>query len=130
MNKNINKYYLTSAALSAFILLVHFFAGGDSIAKPFLENVNITDEVKFVQYFCWHIATLSILFLAVSFAYCAWNSRNVAMAVSTTAFTGSISILGIVMAPLVGISYELMPQGFLFVPMTILGFMGIRKAKK
>lgn len=120
-----NIYFFVAALLSIINLLLHFFAGGKDIARPLLEANCIPDEVKYVQYFCWHITTLSLLFLAASFGYSALYPDSLAIVIATTALSGGIAILGISMPLRVGLSYKQMPQGWLFLPVTIVPIFGI-----
>jgi len=120
-----NTYFAIAAVLSVFNSGLHFFLGGRQIATPLLDAKTLPDEVRCVQYFCWHIATLSLVLQAVVFGVAAFVPSETNLAVVGTAFAAAIGVLGILMPPVLKISYKTMPQGWLFVPVTAFGLAGL-----
>ncbi|MEP0069821.1 hypothetical protein [Pyruvatibacter sp.] len=123
-----NTFLAIAAGLSLFNLALHFFMGGRSIARPLLNDQNLTTEVKYVLYYCWHLVTLAIALQAGLFAvavlYPAMPEVN-ALVVTGTLFAASFAALGIFMAPALKISYSVLPQGWLFVPVAVCGVVGL-----
>jgi hypothetical protein len=120
-----NTYFAIAAVFSLFVSGLHFFLGGKRIARPLLDAKMVPDNVRCVQYFCWHITTLSLLLQAILFGIAAAYPAEVSLAIVATAFAGGIAVLGILMPPALKIGYKTMPQGLLFVPITALGLAGI-----
>ena len=120
-----NTLLVIAAGLSLFNLALHFFIGGRSIARPLLETAGLTDEVKYVQYYCWHLATLSIALQLGLFVIAAFMPTMGVLAIIGTVFAASFALLGIAMAPALKVSYGVLPQGWLFVPVTVCGLLGI-----
>jgi len=120
-----NTFLVIAAGLSLFNLALHVFMGGRSIARPLLEAPGLTDEVRFVQYYCWHLATLGIAFQVGLFAVPSLMPSMEVLAVAGTLFAASFALLGIAMAPALKISYGVLPQGWLFVPVAVCGVLGL-----
>ena len=123
-----NTYFAIAAVFSLFVTGVHFFLGGKQIARPLLEAKTLPNDVRCVQYFCWHITTLSLLLQAILFGIAAAYPAQLNLAIVAAAFAGSIAALGILMPPALKTGYGTMPQGLLFVPITALGLAGILAA--
>lgn len=120
-----NIYFAIAGFLSVFNAGLHFFAGGKSIARPLLDATSLTEEVRYVLYFCWHIATLALLAQAILFGVAAIMPDQASLAVTGTALAGAIALLGISIPLFVKTSYKTVPQGWLFVPVTLLGLAGL-----
>jgi hypothetical protein len=120
-----NTYFAIAAVLSLFVTGLHFFLGGKRIARPLLDAKMLPDNVRCVQYFCWHITTLSLLLQAILFGIAASYPAEISLAIVATALAGSISVLGILIPSTLKIGYKTKPQGLLFVPVTALGWAGI-----
>ncbi|MEM8572134.1 MAG: hypothetical protein AAGG56_14685 [Pseudomonadota bacterium] len=120
-----NFYFALAAALSVFNSALHLFLGGRTIAVPLLTAPGLNDRVRNVQYFCWHIATIALALQAIVFAVAALQPGETSLAIVGTALAGAIGLLGLAIPPLRGISYRTMPQGWLFVPVTVLGLAGL-----
>ncbi len=120
-----NTYLAIAAVCSLFVTGLHFFLGGKEIARPLLEAKTLPNNVRCVQYFCWHITTLSLLLQAILFGIAAAYPTELSLAIVASALAGSIAVLGILMPLALKISYKTMPQGWLFVPIAVLGLAGI-----
>ena len=120
-----NTYLAIAAALAVFNTGLHIFAGGKTIAKPLLAAKTLTDQVRCVLYFCWHIATLALLLQAILFTIAAIVPTENRIALVGTTLAAAIGLLGIAMPPFLGVSYKTMPQGWLFVPVAALGIVGL-----
>lgn len=117
-----------AAGLSLFNLALHFFIGGRSIARPLLDTPDLTTEVKYVLYYCWHLVTLAIALQAGLFIAAVLNPAMPglnALIMTGTLFAAAFAVLGIVMAPALKISYGVLPQGWLFVPVAACGVIAL-----
>lgn len=121
-----NIYFAIAAGLSVFNCLLHTFVGGKQIARPLLEYQGLPKSQKYVLYFCWHISTLALAALVAGFTYAALAPDNPVLALAATVFAGSIALLGVGI-PLVfsDVTFKDVPQGWLFVPVTLLGMAGL-----
>lgn len=61
--------FLAAASAAALAtLFVHLFIGGRRVARPLLADRALPRAAKWLSYYCWHIATLAIAFMAIMFA--------------------------------------------------------------
>ena len=119
-----NFFFVTAAAIAAFNTALHFYLGGQQIARPLLDAPSLSDNVKYVQYFCWHIATLTLAFQAVLFVS-ATIVPEPSYAIIGTALAASVGLLGLALPVGLRIGYRILPQGWLFVPVAAFGVAGL-----
>ncbi|MHA7858757.1 MAG: hypothetical protein ACX94D_11785 [Henriciella sp.] len=120
-----NVFFACAAGLAAFNTSLHFFAGGKTIARPLLNATELAEDVRYIQYFCWHIASLTLAFQALLFAVAAVLPGQANLAIVGTAMATSVGLLGLAIPIACKLSYREVPQGWLFVPVTILGVIGL-----
>ena len=120
-----NFFFVTAAAIAAFNTALHFYLGGQQIARPLLDAQSFSDKVKYVQYFCWHIATLTLAFQAVLFVVAAIVPGQPSYAIIGTALAASVGLLGLTLPIGLRVGYRIVPQGWLFVPVAALGIAGL-----
>lgn len=120
-----NSLFLAAAAFSVSTTSLHFFLGGKQIARPLLDAASLSDEVRYVQYFCWHIATIALGVQAVLFGVAALIDGQEALAIVATGLAIGIGALGIAIPLFARVGYRTMPQGWLFVPVAGLGLTGL-----
>ena len=121
-------YCLLAAAVLSFLCDgVHFFTGGKYIARPLLSTKELHRVVIYTQYYCWHLVTLKIFAMGAAFLYSAvyYTSDTRALSLFAVGLALGFAVLGIVMVPMVQQSYKDMPQGWMFVPVVILGILGV-----
>lgn len=58
-------FFAAAALLALATLFVHVFAGGREVARPLLADSTLPHAAKWLCYYCWHIATLAIAFMAI-----------------------------------------------------------------
>lgn len=119
-----NGYLLAAAGLSVFVFLLHTFLGGRSIAVPLLKASDLHPVPRYVTYYCWHMVTIVLAAIAVMFAVAALRSESVDLGWAATALTAAFCALGLAVPPMNGQKYKHMPQGWLFLPIFLLGVLG------
>ena len=62
-----------AAALSLFTAALHTFAGGAAVARPLLNDTTLPPASKWLNYYCWHITTVLLVFLAGGLALAAYD---------------------------------------------------------
>lgn len=122
-----NYYFLGAAVLSFTWTAVHIILGGKQIARPLLDSKELHPTAKYVQYYCWHLVSLKIFALGAAFLYSALypTEHTQALSVFAIALATGFAVLGIALVPLVRQTYKDMPQGWLFVPVAVLGILGV-----
>jgi len=114
---------LWSASVSALATFaVHTFVGGVFVARPLLADRGLPKAAKWLAYYCWHIVTMLLLALAMTFAAVAlgWLAPNVTLALS--AFSAACSLLSIAVALKGRIAPWRFPSTTLFAVTAVLGF--------
>jgi len=118
-----NIYLLVAAGLSAAVCLIHTFAGGRTIARPLLK-ADLHPVPKYVTYYCWHIVTIVLAVIAVMFALAGVSEDSLDLGWVATVLVAAFCLLGLAVPPIKKQKYSQMPQGWLFLPITILGITG------
>lgn len=118
-----NAFLLTAAVLSAIVCAIHTFAGGRTIAAPLLK-AELHPVPKYVTYYCWHIVTIVLAAIAVMFALAGLREDSLDLGWVATALVAAFCVLGLAVPPLKKQKYSQMPQGWLFLPITVLGITG------
>ena len=63
--------------------------------------------------------------IAIAYGYAALTPGNTALAAAATLLCGAIAVLGVVMAKAMRLGYAAMPQGWLFLPIALIGGYGL-----
>ena len=119
-----NWYLFAAAVFSFLIFLIHTVLGGREIARPLLQTSGLDPATKYVSYYCWHIVSIVLLANAMMFAAGSWRPDSLDVAWTATFLAAGFCILGLIVPPAMGQSYKLMPQGWLFLPVSLLGILG------
>lgn len=88
-------FILAAAIVSVITFYVHTFIGGKYVARPLLADKQLPIASKWLNYYCWHVTTIAIVFLAIAFAglYMASLTDEGVILIFLAAFTTSLSIL-------------------------------------
>jgi len=113
---------MSSAAVVSFItFLVHTFIGGPRVAGPLLASSHLPIASKWLNYFCWHIATLFLLAMSFGFAYVAMHPDRPELAVFLSALSAALAVLSAAVAIKGGIHPLRFPSTSLLAAVAILG---------
>lgn len=119
-----NVVFLSAAVLSLAVCLIHTFAGGRAIAVPLLRASDLKPVPKYVAYYCWHIVTIVLAMVSVMFLLAGLRAGSLDLGWMATAFVAAFCLLGLAVPPLKKQKYSQMPQGWLFLPIVLLGIIG------
>ena len=122
--ESLNIPFLAAGILSFAIWGIHTFAGGAAIARPLLA-VELDSVVKYTQYYCWHIVTIVLLAVALAFTYSAFRTDANDLGWVMTVLAAAFALWGLLLPPFVRQAYSQLPQGWLFVPVALLGLWGL-----
>ncbi len=125
-----NKWHLTSGVWLAVIFLAHFFGGTAEVAVPLLAANDIGETVKYLNYYCWHLVSITLLLMSVGMIRAAFSAFGRDVAILITALAAAFGLWGIALPIMVEQPYIEMPQGWLFVPVALLGWVGILRQLK
>ncbi len=117
-------FWLAAAtALAAFA--VHTFVGGARVARPLLADRTLPPASKWLNYYCWHMATITLVIVAAAFAYAAPRPGELALASFATVFAGSAAVLSAAVALKARIHPLRFPSTSLLALVAALGAAGI-----
>lgn len=119
-----NSMFAIASILATAVFLLHTFLGGRTIAKPLLETPGLHPVPKLTSYYCWHIVTITLAVLSGMFAYAAVFEGGKDIGWTATLLTIGYCGLGLAVPVLNKQKFSHMPQGWLFLPIAILGLAG------
>lgn len=113
-----------AALLSLAWFAVHTFVGGPEVATP-LAASDLPLAVRAPAWMVWNMVTGLLLLMALLLA---WGTlkRKPDMLIAGSLMACVFAVAGIGSAPLIGAGFALLPQGFLFIPVAIAGFLAAR----
>jgi len=119
-----NIWFVAAGALSFGITLLHLFGGGPTVAAPLLAAKGLNDVVRYLNYYCWHLVSISLALMALAFGWSGFVGSAWELAVLGTIMAAGFCIWGVALVILKRQQFREMPQGWLFLPVALLGFCG------
>jgi hypothetical protein len=123
-----NKPLLIAALLTAFIAVIHLYAGGADVASPLLAS-SMEAEPRLTLYAVWHLVSVTLVLSAIAL-YVSAQPRHAGAARYLALFISVLWIcFGLVFLvvaftqPGQGLLFK-MPQWILFLPVGLLGLWG------
>jgi hypothetical protein len=113
--------FWSAAALTLVTFAVHTFVGGVFVARPLLADTSLPKASKWLNYYCWHIATVTILAMAAAFVYSAARPDRLELAISATLLAAIFAPLSVAVARKGGIHPLRFPSTSLFTGIALLG---------
>jgi surface polysaccharide O-acyltransferase-like enzyme len=117
-------WFLAAGGLSFAITLLHLFAGGPAIAAPLLAAKELDATAKYVNYYCWHLVSISLALMAATFLWSGLNADAWEAAVLGTVMAGAFCIWGIALVIIKQLRFRDVPQGWFFLPIAAMGVYG------
>ena len=111
----------TAAGIALLTFGVHTFIGGPRVAGPLLADRQLPIASKWLNYYCWHIATVLILFMAAGYGLAATDPAMRPLAGFCTALAAALGILSAAVAVKGRIHPFRLPSTSLFLAMTLAG---------
>ncbi|WP_373489046.1 hypothetical protein [Blastomonas sp.] len=104
-------------------LLVHTLVGGPRVAAPLLADTGLPRASKWLNYFCWHIATVLLAFMAGAYGWLALGQQP-EITRSALVFFGALSLALSILSTAVALKGDIHPLRFpstsLFAVMAVL----------
>lgn len=114
-----------AAALSVITFAVHTFVGGRFAARPLLDAPAVPKAARWLNYFTWHMATATLLIMAVGFGWAAVSPDAWAAAVILTVMAATFSPLCVWVALKGRIAPWRFPASWLFLLIVAAGLWGL-----
>lgn len=119
-----NAWILAAAAAAFATFLIHTFLGGREIATPLLAARDLRRIPKYTSYYCWHLVTIVLLFMALALAWGAWSGER-ALVLAVLLLSVSFCLLSLGMVAAFRVSPWQMPQWTLFLVISVLAGVGL-----
>ncbi|WP_417481598.1 hypothetical protein [Maricaulis sp.] len=110
----------TAAAMVTFA--VHTFAGGVFVARPLLADTSLPPLSKWLNYYCWHITSVLIVFIAAGFLWLALHPGESALLFGLSALSAALCGLSIAVGLKAAINPLRFPSTSLFALIAALGW--------
>lgn len=117
-------FFFAAGGLAALWGAVHVVAGGRDILVPALGPSGLPPVVRDTLYVCWHFTTAAIALMALLFVWSGLSS-DLTGAWFGTALALAFAAIGIGLVRRQRGRYRDLPQGWLFVPVALLGGLGL-----
>ncbi|MGB0439338.1 MAG: hypothetical protein ACPGFC_04440 [Paracoccaceae bacterium] len=101
---------------------VHIVIGGREVARP-LRDSDLPALIKGTTLVVWHMVSAMLIAMALIFASAA-VSGSADLAWTGTVLAGMLTVVGFVVPPTLNMRYRDLPQGWLFLPVALLGLVG------
>ncbi|WP_300542069.1 hypothetical protein [Maricaulis sp.] len=117
--------FAAAAVLGLVTFAIHIFAGGPVVARPLLADTHLPAASKWLNYYCWHITTVLLVFIAAGFAAAAVRPDAWVLAIFLTVLCLALSVLSAGIALRGGLAPLRLPSTSLFALTGCLGLAGI-----
>ncbi|MBU2944265.1 hypothetical protein Q8W37_12060 [Shimia thalassica] len=117
-----NIAFFLAAALAVFWTLVHVIIGGRQCERLLAADEHVSPVVRETMLLCWHMVS-GFLFLTSAFLFIGAIGYP-SFGVAGSVMAGVTALIGLLQAPIRKTSYAALPQGWLFVPVAVLGIWG------
>ena len=119
-----NTFFLVAGIWCAITWGIHTFLGGRAVAEPLLAAGDLRDTPKYTQFYCWHIVTILLAAMAGGLIYAAFAPGAEDLALLVAGLAIALAVWGLILPRAVGQSFGQMPQGWLLLPIGLLGLAG------
>lgn len=109
-----------AAAMSALWFVVHLIWGGQGVATPLMADRNLPAVVRDTSYLCWHFVSVTLALMAAFFVIAAFSNQP-GMGLAATMLAAGFTVVGVALPLFIGQKWSILPQGWLFLPITVLG---------
>lgn len=116
--------FATAGGLAAIWFSVHLFLGGRQIARPLITATALDPIVRHTQYLCWHFTSVAIACMSAFFVWAA-VSGDAIMAIAGTTLALGFFVVGVGVVMSMQEDHTKLPQGWLFLPVALLGIFGL-----
>lgn len=120
-----NMWLFAAGVAAALTVLIHIFGGGPEIAHPLLRATELPDVPKYVNYYCWHLVSMTIAAMAVGFIWAAIDVTQTGLAMMWTVMAVLFTLWSLVLVKWKRQKFWQMPQWTLFGVISVLAVVGM-----
>ena len=120
----LNAGFAAASVLALLTFAVHTFVGGIYVVRPLLAVEGLSRASRWLNYYCWHMTTLTLLVMTGMFAWSAFEPAARGYGVLFTAMAAAFSLLCIGVALKGGVRPYRFPATSLFAAVAAAGLCG------
>lgn len=109
-----------AGGLATVWFFVHLILGGKEVVVPMRADRHLDPVVRDTLYVGWHYVSVSVAAMAGLFFIAVFAARA-DLAIAGTMLAWGFTLVGIGQVPAIGARYRDLPQGWLFLPIALLG---------
>lgn len=113
-------------AVNFLIVLLHVFGGGPPTVDPLMASKDINTTSKMTNYYCWHLVTITLVFMTISWVWYLLDSAAIEAAIMATGFSFCFMVWGLVLVFWKKLNHLKMPQWILFALSTLVSLIALR----
>lgn len=122
----IDPWLASAAAIATVTFVIHFVAGGATVARPLLACATLERVPRESLYFVWHMVSVELAVLAVMLGYCAlYDPANRPLLYTLAGLSGGSGVLNLGLAALRRVSLAILIQWTLLLPIAALTLIGV-----
>jgi hypothetical protein len=121
----LNPGFACASALALLTFAVHTFVGGIYVVRPLLAVERLSRASRWLNYYCWHMTTLTLVVMAAMFAWSAVEPTARGFGVLFTTMAAAFSVLCIAVALKGGVRPYRFPPPGLFAAVAAAGLWGV-----
>ena len=121
----LNAGFAAASLLALLTFAVHTFVGGIYVVRPLLAVEGLSRASRWLNYYCWHMTTLTLLVMTAMFGWSAYEPTARGFGVLFTAMAAAFSVLCIAVALKGGVRPYRFPATSLFAAVAVAGLWGI-----
>jgi hypothetical protein len=123
--KSIDPYFATAAGLALIAFATHLIVGGRYAVRPLLAATDITHASRWLNYLCWHMATVLLFLMTIFLGLAAAGTDMRDSVVLIAAMSASTSILSASIAIHAGINPLRFPATYLLAGVATFAVLGL-----
>src|SRR5882724_5198143 len=121
----LNAGFAAASLLALVTFAVHTFVGGIHVVRPLLAVEGLTRASRWLNYYCWHMTTLTLVVMAAMFAWSAHEPTARGFGVLFTVMAAAFCVLCIGVAIKGGVRPYRFPPTSLFAAIAAAGLWGL-----
>src|SRR5215470_12742353 len=121
----LNAGFATASLLALITFAVHTFVGGVYVVRPLLAVEGLSRASRWLNYYCWHMTTMTLVVMTAMFAYSAYEPTARGFGILFTAMALGFSLLCIAVAIKGGVRPRRFPATSLFAAVAAAGVWGL-----
>lgn len=120
-----NVFLASAAAMCGVTTFLHCYFGGKGVAVPLLRAADIHDVPKYTNYYCWHMVSVVLAVMTLSFLWAAAVPAAVEAAIMAELLAITFMLWGMGLVVWKKQTTRDMPQWILFAAISAAGGAGL-----